>query len=258
MTGAHPDPAAKAAEQPLGEPVDFAGAAPPEPTVLAGSRVVLRPIDVARDAEPLYAASHPPTGDPSIWTYMYEGPYPDLASFRDALSAQARARARPEDRVFFTVADAADDRARGVVSYLSIVPEHGTIEVGNIWFAPSLQRTTGATEAIHLLAEHAFDKLGYRRLEWKCNACNAPSRRAAARLGFQYEGTFLNHRVVKGRNRDTAWFAITDSRWPQVHAALRAWLDPSNFDSRGRQRARLADFMTAAGPPVPAAVPLHN
>lgn len=125
------------------------------------------------------------------------------------------------------------------MSYLAIVPEHGSIEIGNIMFGPALQRTTAATEAIFLVAGHAFDDLGYRRLEWKCNALNGPSRRAAERFGFVYEGTFARHRVVKGRNRDTAWFAITDERWPGVRRAFQAWLAPENFDADGRQRRAL-------------------
>ena len=130
---------------------------------------------------------------------------------------------------------------------MSIVPEHGTIELGNIWFGPSLKRTPAATEAIFLLARHAFDDLGYRRLEWKCNALNAPSRAAALRFGFSFEGIFHNHRVVKGRNRDTAWYAITDARWPALRAAFETWLDPLNFDADGEQRERLTD-LTATRP----------
>jgi RimJ/RimL family protein N-acetyltransferase len=226
------------AEQPVGKPVAFGGATPPVHTQLGGRHVVLRPIDPQGDAERLYAASHPPTGDPTIWTYLYDGPYPDLESFRESLREQAARH----DYVFFAVADAADNRPLGIVSYLSIVPEHGVIEIGNIWFGPELQRTPAATEAILLLARHAFDELGYRRLEWKCNALNEPSRRAATRFGFHFEGVFLNHRVVKGHNRDTAWFAITDERWPAVRAAFERWLEPENFAADGSQRSRLGDL----------------
>ena len=225
-------------QQPIGRPVAFGGATPPVHTVLQGREVVLRPIDPANDAEPLYAASHPPTGDPQIWTYLYDGPYPDLESFRESLEEQAARH----DYVFFAVVGARDNRPLGIVSYLSIVPEHGVIEIGNIWFSPELQRTPGATEAIFLLARHAFDELGYRRLEWKCNALNEPSRSAAARFGFQFEGVFLNHRVVKGHNRDTAWFAITEERWPAVRSAFERWLSPDNFDADGTQRSRLRDL----------------
>jgi len=229
-------------EQPVGEPVDFTGARAPMPTELHGKHVILRPVDPAHDAVPLYAASHAPSGDATIWTYLYDGPYPDLESFRASLEEQAARR----DYLFLTVTRADDGRPLGIVSYLSIVPEHGVIEIGNIWFGPQLQRTPAATEAIFLLAKHAFDDLGYRRLEWKCNALNEPSRRAAIRFGFEFEGVFNNHRVVKGHNRDSAWFAITDGRWPAVRAGFEAWLSPDNFDPDGKQRSRLGD-LTASG-----------
>jgi RimJ/RimL family protein N-acetyltransferase len=229
-------------EQAVGKPLAFGGATPPVHGVIRGERVALRPIDVDGDAEQLFAVSHAPTGDPKIWTYLYDGPFPDLESFRESLREQAARH----DYVFFAVAGAADNRPLGIVSYLSIVPEHGVIEIGNIWFSPELQRTPAATEAILLLARHAFDELGYRRLEWKCNALNEPSRRAAARLGFQFEGVFLNHRVVKGHNRDTAWFAITDERWPAVRAAFERWLSPENFGADGAQRSRLGELTADA------------
>jgi RimJ/RimL family protein N-acetyltransferase len=230
------------AEQPVGRPVAFGGATPPVHIEIRGTRVVLRPIDPDGDAESLYAASHAPTGDPGIWTYLYDGPYADLESFRESLQAQAARH----DYVFFAVADARDNRPLGIVSYLSIVPEHGVIEIGNIWFGPELQRTPAATEAIFLLARHAFDTLGYRRLEWKCNALNEPSRRAAIRFGFHFEGVFLNHRIVKGHNRDSAWFAITDERWPAVRAAFEQWLSPGNFSADGSQRSRLSELTARA------------
>ena len=126
-----------------------------------------------------------------------------------------------------------------MASYLNIAPAHGCIEIGHIWFAPPLQKTRGATEAIFLMMRHAFDDLGYRRLEWKCDALNAASRRAAARFGFTYEGTFRQHMVVKGRNRDTAWFAMLDREWPRVRAAFERWLAPENFAAAGRQRMSL-------------------
>jgi RimJ/RimL family protein N-acetyltransferase len=228
--------------QPIGKPVAFGGATPPVHTVLTGPRVVLRPIDPAGDAETLYTVSHLPAGDPTIWTYLYDGPYPDFESFRESLEEQAARH----DYVFFAVASADADRPLGIVSYLSIVPEHGVIEIGNIWFGPELQRTPAATETIFLLARHAFDELGYRRLEWKCNALNEPSRIAAARYGFHFEGVFHNHRVVKGHNRDTAWFAITEERWPAVRDAFERWLGAENFDADGQQRSRLSELTAAA------------
>lgn len=229
---------AATALQPIGKPVAFGGATPPVHTVLEGEHVTLRPIDPARDAAPLYAVSHAPSGAETIWTYLYDGPYPDVQSFRESLEEQAARH----DYVFFTVTGARDGRPLGIVSYLSIVPEHGVIEIGNIWFSPELQRTAAATETILLLARHAFDELGYRRLEWKCDALNRPSRAAADRFGFRFEGVFLNHRVVKGHNRDTAWFAITEERWPGVRDAFERWLRPENFDAAGDQRSRLSDL----------------
>jgi RimJ/RimL family protein N-acetyltransferase len=127
-----------------------------------------------------------------------------------------------------------------------MTPEHGSIEIGHIWFGASLRRSSAATEAIYLLAAHAFDELGYRRLEWKCNALNQASRRAAERFGFAFEGVFRHHMVVKGRNRDTAWYAITDDEWPAVRDAFEAWLSPENFDQTGRQRSRLGELTAAA------------
>jgi RimJ/RimL family protein N-acetyltransferase len=225
-------------ERPLGELLDFTAARLPEPAILRGAHVELRPIEPGRDAEPLYAATHAPTGDPAIWTYLYEGPYASV----DELRADLERQSRSDDPLYFTLVPLPGDVPRGIASYLAIVPEHGTIEIGNIWFAPELQRTVAATEAIFLLARHAFDDLGYRRLEWKCNSLNAPSRRAAERFGFRFEGIFAQHRVVKGRNRDTAWFAITDARWPAIRQAFEAWLDPANFDERGIQRRSLQEL----------------
>src|SRR5207247_7511628 len=132
--------------------------------------------------------------------------------------------------------------ARGIATLMSIEPEHGSIEIGHIWLSPQLQRTRQATEAIFLMARYAFDELGNRRLEWKCNADNAASRRAAERYGFVFEGIFRQHRVIKGRNRDTAWYSITDGEWPMRRAAFEAWLSGDNFDSSGRQRRSLANL----------------
>jgi RimJ/RimL family protein N-acetyltransferase len=223
-------------ERPLGASVDFNGAARPVRAALVGRYVTLRPLDPDQDADALYRVSHPPGGDPSVWTYMFDGPYRDVAAYRAALHAAVAV----EDPLFFTVL--VNGRPQGVVAYLAIVPEHGTIELGSIWFGPALQRTRAATEAIYLLARTAFDDLGYRRVEWKCNALNAPSRRAAERFGFVYEGTFAQHRVSKGRNRDTAWFAIIDGHWPHVRRGFDAWLEPTNFDDAGRQRQSLAQL----------------
>jgi RimJ/RimL family protein N-acetyltransferase len=205
-------------------------AAPPRREVLRGDRVRLEPLDTAH-AEDLYAAAH---GDPHLWDYLPYGPFEDVEAMRAHLAAQAAS----EDPLFFAIVDA-EGRARGVASYLRIEPAHGCIEIGHIWFGAALQRTPAATEAIYLLSRHAFDDLGNRRLEWKCDAANARSRRAAERFGFTFEGVFRQHMIVKGRNRDTAWFALLDGDWPAARAAFEAWLAPSNFDADGHQRTPL-------------------
>jgi len=230
------------AERPVGADVDWRPAPRPARTELRGAHVLLRPLDADRDAEALYAQSHPPAADPGLWTYLPNGPYRDAAELRDAL----RVAAASEDPLFFTLVTLPSEQPAGVASYLRITPEHGVIEVGHIWFGASLRRTTAATEAIYLLAAHAFDDLGYRRLEWKCDALNQPSRSAAERFGFRFEGVFRRHMVVKGRNRDTAWFAITDDEWPAVRAGFRAWLSPDNQDHDGRQRQTLAELIARA------------
>lgn len=231
-----------ASELPLGEPLRWTAAKPPAPTVLRGREVLLRPLDAAKDAEPLYAASHPPEGDPAIWTYLPDGPYDSVEQLREMLRWAQTA----SDRVYFALVPLADRRPLGWASYLRIEPQRGAIEIGHIWFAPQLQRTTAATEAIYLLIAHAFDDLGYRRVEWKCNALNAASRRAAERFGFTFEGVFRKHEVVKGRNRDTAWYSIVDDEWPAIHAGFQSWLAPENFDREGRQVRPLGELISQA------------
>jgi RimJ/RimL family protein N-acetyltransferase len=147
-----------------------------------------------------------------------------------------------EDPQFFAIVDRATDRPAGMASYLRFAPEHRVVEIGHIWFGAALQRTPAATEAIYLLARHAFSDLGVRRLEWKCDAGNARSRRAAERFGFTFEGVFRQHMLVKDRNRDTAWYSMLDAEWPAVRAAFEAWLDDGNFDTQGRQRRSLAEL----------------
>jgi RimJ/RimL family protein N-acetyltransferase len=192
--------------------------------------VRLEPLDPDRHAEALFAEA---AGDPRLWDYLPYGPFPDLAELREHLAQQAGS----SDPLFFAVV--VDGRAVGIVSYLRIEPEHACTEIGHIWFGASLQRTPAATEVVYLLARHAFDDLGNRRLEWKCDAANARSRRAAERFGFTFEGVFRQHMIVNGRNRDTAWFSIVDGEWPEVRVAFERWLDPANFDADGRQRTPL-------------------
>jgi RimJ/RimL family protein N-acetyltransferase len=205
-------------------------------TRLAGEHVVLEPLDAGRHGDDLFAAATD-GADPLLWRYLGYGPFDgDRAGFdRHLLGQEASADPR-----FYAVTDAASGRALGVVSYLRVEPAHGVIEIGHIWFGPALQRTPAATETVYLIARHAFDVLGHRRLEWKCDAANARSRAAARRFGFTYEGTFRQHQVVKGANRDTAWFSLLDREWPAARAAFEAWLAPENFDGAGAQRASLA------------------
>jgi RimJ/RimL family protein N-acetyltransferase len=209
---------------------------PSQDLVLRGAYVDLVPVDPVAHVGDLYASGHDPDGDPHLWDFLPYGPFAEEAQEQRFLEEAARST----DPLFRVVIDRATGRAVGFLSLLTIVPVHGSVEIGHVCFGPELQRTPGATEAFHLLARHAFDDLGYRRLVWKCDAANARSRRAAERLGYTFEGTFRQHKVIKGRNRDSAWFSIIDGEWPAVRAALEAWLAPENFDAEGRQRAGLA------------------
>jgi RimJ/RimL family protein N-acetyltransferase len=208
--------------------IDWAPVQAPAPRELAGRYVTLRPVQ-ATDAEALYEASR----DPAIWTYLPYGPYASIDEFRARVAEMMTAG----DTLYLVIC--VDGVPQGIASYLRIKPANGSIEIGHIWFGTPLQRTTAATEAIYLLAKHAMDDLGYRRFEWKCNALNQKSRRAAERFGFIFEGIFRNHMVVKGQNRDTAWYSITDYEWPAVRTAFEEWLSPENFDDRGAQRQPL-------------------
>jgi RimJ/RimL family protein N-acetyltransferase len=226
---------------PLGEAVDWSPAQRPVREPLRGAHVLVRPVAPETDAEPLFAASHPADGDRSIWTYLPDGPYERPEQLQSTLSWAVSAG----DRLYFALVPLPGDRPLGLAAYLRITPELGVIEIGHIWFGAELQRTVAATEAIYLLARHAFEDLGHRRLEWKCNALNAASRSAAERFGFRFEGIFRKHQIVKGRNRDTAWFSITDDEWPAIRAAFEAWLAPENFDADGAQRRSLRKLRSA-------------
>src|SRR3954453_10608508 len=195
-------------------------------TRLVGTRVVLEPLDADRHGDDLFAAATD-GADPLLWRYLGYGPFDgDRAGFDRHLREQ-EASADPR---FYAVTDAASGRAPGIVSYLRDESAHGVTEIGHIWFGAALQRTPAATETVYLLARHAFEALGHRRLGGKGGAPNAPSQAAAGRFGFPYEGTFRQHMVVKGLNRDTAWFSIVDREWPPIQAAFEAWREPSNFD----------------------------
>jgi RimJ/RimL family protein N-acetyltransferase len=197
--------------------------------------VLVTPLDPAAHATSLYQGSHGNDRE-ELWRYLFEGPFADRAAF-DAYLMQ---KAVSEDPLFFAIIDKRSGLALGHAAYLRITPAHRVIEVGSILFTPPLQKTAGATEAIYLMARHAFEDLGYRRYEWKCDARNAPSRRAARRLGFQFEGIFRQHMIVKGANRDTAWFAMLDSEWPDRKRNFERWLDPANFDANGHQKESLS------------------
>ncbi|HEY2860271.1 MAG TPA: GNAT family protein [Terracidiphilus sp.] len=205
----------------------------PRRETMEGRTVTLEPLNASLHAAPLWQAVR---GHDEVWQWMFDGPYAAQTDFTSAIERKQAAI----DQVFYAIVPAATGQAAGYASYLRMEPSQGVIEVGNILLSPALQRTTAATEAMFLMARHIFQDLGYRRYEWKCNALNAPSRRAALRLGFTFEGIFRQHMVIKGCNRDTAWFAMLDEEWPARRAAFEAWLDPKNFDAEGRQRQPLA------------------
>jgi len=209
-------------------------ARPPRRAAIAGRRVRLEPVDARIHGPALFAATHGPQRDPALWDFMFVGPFPSQREFAQWLAACARS----EDPLFFAIVTRGQGAA-GLASYTRISPGHGVIEIGNIFFAARIQRTREATEAIFLLLRHAFDRLGYRRVEWKCDSRNRRSRRAALRFGFRFEGLFRQHMVIKGASRDTVWFAMTDRDWPRIRAAYRRWLAPRNFDRDGNQRTRL-------------------
>jgi RimJ/RimL family protein N-acetyltransferase len=236
----------------LGQPIGPAlpgWVAPPLPprTPMAGRFCRLELLDADLHAADLHAANSADR-DGRMWTYLAYGPFAQLGDYM----AWARQMAAGADPQFYAIIDAASDRPAGVASHLRIDPAAGSIEVGHIAYAPALQRTPAASEAMYLLMRRAFE-LGYRRYEWKCDALNAPSRAAAQRLGFSFEGIFRQATVYKGRNRDTAWFSVLDREWPALRAAFVRWLDPANFDAAGRQRVRLSALTAAAlgGAPAP-------
>lgn len=213
----------------------------PERTVLEGRYARLEPLDPDRHGADLHAATFAAGHDERLRYVPVVPRQPE--GYQSWLTATAAA----EDPLMFAVVDRATGRCGGRQALMRIVPEHGVIELGHILWGPDVARTRLATEAFALAATYAFDDLGYRRLEWKCHAENAPSRRAAQRFGFTYEGTFRQHMVMHGRNRDTAWFALLDHEWPAAKAALDAWSAPENFDAEGRQRRSLGEVRGSVG-----------
>jgi RimJ/RimL family protein N-acetyltransferase/ribosomal protein S18 acetylase RimI-like enzyme len=237
VTAAVPEPGT---DLPVGPKVDASPAQRPGPVVLEGRFGRIEKLNAARHGEGLWAAVR---GHDRIWTYLGYGPFADRATF-DAWLAD---RPQLEDPYSYAIIDAGG-QALGIATLMEIRPAMRVIEVGNIVYGAPLQRTALATEAQFLLARYVFETLGYRRYEWKCNALNAPSRRAAARFGFIYEGLFRHHMIVKGRNRDTAWFAMLDSEWPARKRAFERWLAPENFAADGGQKVSLAALNGATGP----------
>ena len=207
----------------------------PVPVTLTGRWVTLEPLSAEQHVDALWRAVD---GHDEVWDYLGDGPYRTKADLAAALAAKETGAAAR----FFAIVPAGSPGAVGYASLMRMDPQNGVIEVGNVMFSPVLQRTPAATEAMFLMARHVFDDLGYRRYEWKCNALNLPSRRAAQRLGFTFEGIFRQHMVIKGQNRDTAWFAMLDCEWPSIKQAFEAWLRPENFDAEGRQKQTLADL----------------
>jgi RimJ/RimL family protein N-acetyltransferase len=222
-------------DQPVGAPLpEWKPCARPARATLEGRYCRVEPLDAARHAADLFAAYASAT-DERNWTYLSVGPFREEAEFRH----YAERIAASEDPLHFAVVDRATGRAVGTLALMRIDPANGVVEVGFVTFSPALQRTPLSTEAQYLLMKYVFGTLGYRRYEWKCDSLNGPSRKAALRLGFRYEGTFRQAIVYKGRNRDTAWFSIIDGEWPAVAAAFEAWLSPENFDADGAQRQSL-------------------
>ncbi|MFO1033668.1 MAG: GNAT family protein [Hyphomicrobiales bacterium] len=223
-------------ERPVGPIVDpLPPGSKPDLRPLHGHWVRLDPVSVARHAQQLFASfdGMDPNGD--VWTWMAYGPFADL----DVFAAWLKDREASRDPWFYAIVDRQSGEARGMASFMRADPANGAIEIGNIWLSPGLQKTRQASEAIYLMIRHAFDDLGVRRLEWKCDALNQPSRDAAKRFGFTFEGIFRQHYIIKGRNRDTAWFSIIDKEWPSIRKGFEAWLDPANFDEKVQQKAKL-------------------
>jgi RimJ/RimL family protein N-acetyltransferase len=228
--------------QPIGPPVEgWTERARPGRTPMEGRYCRLEPVDPGRHAAELFSA-YMLAPDGRDWTYLFVERPADPASFRAYLDKAAASN----DPLHYTILEVPEvggkGAALGTAALMRIEPVHGVIEVGSITYSPKLKQTRAGTEAMYLMMRRAFDELGYRRYEWKCDSLNAPSRSAAKRYGFEYEGIFRQAIVYKGRSRDTAWFSITDREWPRVRAAFEAWLAPQNFDAGGRQKKSLAEL----------------
>lgn len=221
----------------LGPDLNWSPVERPAMIPLVGRYVRLEKLDPDRHTADLFAAQGGPDADPLTWLYMGNGPFADEADFRGYVDRMAASN----DPAAYAIIPT-DGSPAGVLTYMRIDELNGSIEIGHIWYGASIQRSPVTTEVVYLTAKHAFEDLGYRRFEWKCHDRNERSKAAALRFGFRHEGTFRNHIVMRGRNRDTAWFAMTDDDWPAVKAAFEAWLDPANFTADGQQIRTLARF----------------
>ena len=228
---------------PIGAPLpDWSPRPHPPRTPMTGRFCMVEPLDPGRHAAQLFAA-YAEDSEGRMWSYLPRGPYASLEELRE----WAEAACRGDDPLVHAIVDHATGAAVGTASYMRIDSLSGVIEIGSITYSPRLQRRPAGTEAMYLMMRRVFDELGYRRYEWKCNSLNAPSRAAALRYGFQYEGLFRQAQVTRGRNRDTAWFSIIDAEWPALRAAFEGWLDPANFDDAGQQHRSLASFRPGKG-----------
>jgi RimJ/RimL family protein N-acetyltransferase len=230
---------------PIGPMVEVHEACPPSRLVIVGGSVRLEPLSADRHCDSLWRETHGPDQD-ARWQYLFVAPFPGVESFH----AHLKSLVASDDPLFFAIVDQASGQAFGYEALMRIDRNNRCIEVGSILYGRSLQRTVGGTEAQFLLMKYAFEDLGYRRYEWKCNALNAPSRRAAERLGFTFEGVFRQHMIIRGRSRDTAWYSIIDHEWPTVKTAILGWLAPENFTAGGAQKRNLAAIRDAHAPSI--------
>ncbi len=238
----NPSPGHNTHDQPIGAPLPgWSARAQPPQTPMRGTLADVVMLDPAAHTDDLWDAFQADSSGKS-WTYLFV----DLPASRDALRTYLEAQAKTTDPLAHTIIDRASGRAVGFASFMRIEPNMGVIEVGNINYSERLKRTAIATEVMFLMMKRVFDELGYRRYEWKCDSLNHPSRKAAERLGFTYEGTFRQAVTYKGRNRDTAWFSIIDKEWPALRGAYETWLAPANFDAQGNQRRGLAELIKEA------------
>jgi RimJ/RimL family protein N-acetyltransferase len=211
----------------------------PARSPIEGKSVRIEPLNAPLHGADLYRASHDTDEARRIWEFLPWGPWQDQDSFSSWLGDLAGSL----EFIWYAFRSKQDDRAKGMACYFDILPSHGVIEIGGIWFSPDMQRTRASTETLYLMMSYAMTDLGYRRLQWRCNALNAKSRAAARRLGFRFEGIFYNHMIIHGHNRDTAWYSLLDRDWPEVQANFQEWLDDKNFDENDIARRSLSSLM---------------